>query len=358
LTDRVPERTRDHRTDHQHDDRTSDFPVADRRMDTNGYVDQAAEAGLLYMTDEAPGYRRVRRGRGFTYLTPDGQTVGKAERGRIESLVIPPAWEKVWISPEPLGHILVTGYDAAGRKQYIYHPEWELIRDEVKFQRMGEFGAKVARIRKLVDNDLRRRGLGRDKVVALAVAVLDRTLIRVGNRRYTAENGSYGLTTLTEQHLGLNGIQVQLEFEAKGGADHQVAFESRRLSSLLARCQELRGQTLFSYEVDGDIAAIRSEDVNAYLSAAAGFRCTAKDMRTWGATTHVVQQLAVSSGEDREETTILQAIDSAAEALGNTRAVCRASYVHPEIPEAYVDGRRGSWLSRAESAARKILASG
>ncbi|MEX0797299.1 MAG: DNA topoisomerase IB [Acidimicrobiia bacterium] len=335
-------------------------------MDVNGYVDQAAEAGLLYMTDEAPGHRRIRRGKGFTYVTSSGKTVGKSERERIKSLAIPPAWETVWISPELLGHILATGHDAAGRKQYIYHPLWEVVRDEVKFQRMGEFGAQIARIRKLVDTDLRRRGLGREKVVALAVAVLDRTLIRVGNRRYADENGSYGLTTLTEQHLGLNGHQVQLDFEAKGGAEHQVVFESRQLASLLARCQELRGQTLFSYEVDGDIGAIRSDDVNDYLSAAAGFRCTAKDMRTWGATTHVVQQLAAASQEGKQEARILQAIDSAAEALGNTRAVCRASYVHPEISDAYLDGRlddawersrRGPWLSRAESAGRKILES-
>lgn len=335
-------------------------------MDVNGYVDQAAEAGLLYMTDEAPGHRRIRRGKGFTYVTSGGKTVGVSERERIKSLAIPPAWEKVWISPEPLGHILATGYDAAGRKQYIYHPEWDLMRDEVKFQRMGEFGAQISRIRKLVDSDLRKRGLGREKVVALAVAVLDRTLIRVGNRRYADENGSYGLTTLTKQHLGLNGHQVQLDFEAKGGAEHQVVFQSRQLASLLARCQELRGQTLFSYEVDGDIGAIRSDDVNDYLSTAAGFRCTAKDMRTWGATTHVVQQLAAASEEDNQEARILQAIDSAAEALGNTRAVCRASYVHPEISDAYLDGRlddawersrRGTWLSRAESAARKILES-
>ncbi len=333
-------------------------------MDVNGYVDQAAEAGLIYMTDEAPGYRRHRRGDGFTYVTSGGKTVGQAERERIKTLAIPPAWERVWISPEPLGHILATGQDAAGRKQYIYHPEWDLIRDEVKFQRMGEFGAQIARIRKLVDGDLRRRGLGRDKVVALAVAVLDLTLIRVGNRRYADENGSYGLTTLTEEHLGLKGQQVQLDFEAKGGAEHQVIFKSRRLASLLARCQELRGQTLFSYEVDGHIGAIRSDDVNDYLSTAAGFRCTAKDMRTWGATTHVVQQLAAPSEEDNQESRILEAIDSAAEALGNTRAVCRASYVHPEIPGAYIDGRledawersrRGTWLSRAESAGRKIL---
>ncbi|CAN5837666.1 DNA topoisomerase IB [soil metagenome] len=337
-------------------------------MNFSDYVDQAAEAGLLYMTDEAPGHRRIRRGKGFTYVSPKGETVAGSERERIKSLVIPPAWEGVWISPEPLGHILVTGYDAAGRKQYIYHPEWELVRDEVKFQRMGEFGAQLVRVRKLVDSDLRRPGLGRDKVVALAVAVLDRTLIRVGNRRYADENGSYGLTTLTEQHLDLNGHKVQLDFEAKGGADHQVIFESRRLASLLARCQELRGQTLFSYEVDGDIGAIRSDDVNDYLSAAAGFRCTAKDLRTWGATTHVVQQLAASSPHAKDEgAMILEAIDSAAEALGNTRAVCRASYVHPEISDAYRGGRLadawersrgGKWLSRAESAMRKILRHG
>jgi DNA topoisomerase I len=337
-------------------------------MDVTGYVDQASEAGLLYVTDEAPGHQRVRRGTGFTYVTSSGGTVPDSERERIRSLAIPPAWERVWISAEPLGHILATGYDAAGRKQYIYNPEWEKVRDDVKFQRMGEFGSQITRIRKLVDGDLRQRGLGREKVVALAVAVLDRTLIRVGNRRYADENGSYGLTTLTNNHLELNGHEVALAFAAKGGAEHQVVFESRRLASLLERCQELRGQTLLTYQADGDLGTIRSDDVNDYLSRAAGFRCTAKDMRTWGATIRVIERLAeCSPGGEKQEAKILEAIDSAAEALGNSRAVCRSSYVHPAIPEAYLDGRlddawresrRGKWLSRAESAGRKILGDG
>jgi DNA topoisomerase I len=335
-------------------------------MSSNGYDLLAAEAGLLYITDEASGYRRVRRGKGFSYITDRGARVSDSERRRIESLAIPPAWEKVWISHHPMGHVLATGYDNAGRKQYLYHPVWEEVRDDVKFERTAEFGTSISAIRKRVDSDLRKRGLPRDKVVALAVAVLDQTLVRVGNRRYAEENESYGLTTLTDQHVEIDGHHVHLEFEGKGGAENKVAFGNRRLATLISRCQELNGQTLFSYEVHGEACAIRSTDVNDYLSDTTGSRFTAKDMRTWGATTLVVACLAgsTSHGNGEPEQQILEAIDAAAEALGNTREVCRASYVHPAVPEAFLDGRlqeawarsrRGRWLSRAESAANRTI---
>lgn len=331
----------------------------------NGYVDLADDAGLVYMTDEAPGYRRVRRGSGFSYLRPKGNTISERERDRIRALAIPPAWEQVWISPEPLAHILATGYDAAGRKQYVYHPVWEELRDEAKFERTGHFGRQVGRLRKRVDHDLRRHGLNREKVVALAVAVLDRTLIRVGNRRYAEANDSYGLTTLTDRHVEVTGHRIYIGFEGKGGAENQVAFEDRRLASLIARCQELNGETLFSYEAEGEISAIQSSDINDYLTSITGSRFTAKDMRTWGATHLVAGGLAaVSNGEDRADQQIREAIETASLALGNSTAVCRDSYVHPEIPEAFVDGRLheawrssrgGNWLSRPESTVNRLL---
>jgi DNA topoisomerase-1 len=331
----------------------------------NGNVDLADDAGLVYMTDEAPGYRRVRRGKGFSYLGPNGNTVSESERDRIGALAIPPAGEQVWISPEPLAHILATGYDIAGRKQYVYHPVWEELRDEVKFERTSHFGRQIARLRKRVDGDLRKRGLNREKVVALAVAVLDRTLIRVGNRRYAEANDSYGLTTLTDRHVEVNGHHVHIGFEGKGGAENQVAFEDRRLATLIARCQELNGQTLFSYEADGEISAIHSNDVNAYLTSVTRSRFTAKDMRMLGATTLVAGELAAAiSGEDKADQQVREAIEVASIALGNSMAVCRDSYVHPEIPEAFVDGRlheawrssrRGKWLSRPESTVNRLF---
>lgn len=334
-------------------------------MTANGIADLAADAGLLYMTDEAPGHRRIRRGKGFSYTTVDGRVVPDEERRRIEAMAIPPAWDGVWISPEPMGHILATGYDDAGRKQYIYHPLWEDIRDEVKFGRTADFGARLAGLRKRIDADLSKRGMPREKVVALAAAVLDRTMIRIGNRRYLEANESYGLTTLTSQHADVVGTHVVLEFEGKSGAEHQIAFRDRRLATLIARCQELNGQTLFSYEADGQVGSVTSTEVNDYLSAGSTLRFTAKDMRTWGGTCVVAEELVAGTNGPPSEKRVLEAIDAAAERLGNTRAVCRASYVHPAILEAYEDGslggawtrsRSGRWLSRPESTVNRLLA--
>jgi DNA topoisomerase-1 len=328
-------------------------------------MSMAEEAGLNYVSDESPGLRRVRRGRGFSYQDARGQTINGSTRGWIESLVIPPAWERVWISPDRAGHILVTGYDKAGRKQYIYHPTWEETRDEVKFDRMGDFGRRLPRLRKHIDAELRRPGLGGPKVTALAVAVMDRTLIRVGNQRYADENEAYGLTTLRCGHALVDGLHVHLEFAGKGGADQEIAFRDRRLSGLIARCQELGGQTLFSYETDEGVNAINSSDVNDYLASVMSGPFTAKDFRTWGASTAVAEELATGPEDLDEEARLLHAIDATAQRLGNTRAVCRASYLHPVIPEAFHSGalreawdrsRRGQWLGRAESTVNRLLA--
>jgi DNA topoisomerase-1 len=325
----------------------------------------ASEAGLRYVAEETPGLRRVRRGQGFSYAGPDGTTVNGPDRERIEALVIPPAWDDVWISPDPSGHILATGYDRAGRKQYIYHPVWEQVRDEAKFERMGEFGRRLARLRRRMDVDLRKPGLSREKVTALAVAVLERTLIRVGNRKYADENEAYGLTTLTGEHVEVDGFHVHLEFAGKGGADHQLVFRDRRLASLIARCQELAGQTLFGYETEDGVTSITSTDVNGYLADAMSGPFTAKDFRTWGASTAVCESLATGSRDEDEETSLLRAIDVTAEKLGNTREVCRSSYLHPIIPEAFRDGslheawsrsRKGLWLGRSESAVNRLIA--
>ncbi|HSJ84189.1 MAG TPA: DNA topoisomerase IB [Acidimicrobiia bacterium] len=325
----------------------------------------AAHAGLHYVAEETPGLRRIRRGRGFSYVGPDGGTVNGEVRKRIELLVIPPAWEGVWISPDSSGHILATGYDSAGRKQYIYHPLWEQVRDEAKFERMGEFGRRLARLRRRMDSDLRRPGLSREKVTALAVSVLDRTLIRVGNRKYADENEAYGLTTLTCDHVEVDGFHVHLEFAGKGGADHQLVFRDRRLASLIARCQELSGQTLFGYETGQGVSPITSTDVNGYLSEVMSGPFTAKDFRTWGASTAVAEDLATGPDNEDAEVRLLRAIDATAEKLGNTREVCRSSYLHPIIPEAFRAGslqktwarsRRGLWLGRAESAVNRLVA--
>ena len=322
----------------------------------------AEEAGLTY-ADEAMQWRqRLGRGRGFTFKEPDGAPLSDEARAWVETLAIPPAWKSVRIASRPDSHILATGHDSQGRKQYIYHPGWEDVSHEVKFARMWEFGGRIARLRKRIDADLRRPGLPHQKVVALAIAVLDRTLIRIGNRRSAATGDAYGLTTLTPDHVQVHGAQVHIEFVGKGGADHEFAFKDRRLAALIARCGELSGQSLFSYNADDTIASIGTGDVNSYLVSAMGGRFTAKDFRTWGATTTAAQELAtVDDGEP--EQVVLAAMDIAAERLGNTREVCRDAYVHPAIIDAFHDGRlrqswgrsrAGLWLQRAESAVVKL----
>lgn len=322
----------------------------------------ASEVGLFYVEPGSAGLRRVRRGRGFSYVSANNQLVNGKVKERIESLAIPPAWEDVWISEDPQGHIQATGHDKAGRKQYVYHPLWEQIRDEVKFDRMGPFGQRLPALRKCLDAALRKRDHTREKVVAAAVAVLDRTMIRVGNPRYAAQNGAYGLTTLRPDQAEIDRRCVQLRFSGKGGAERQLVFEDARLARLVGECQDLEGQTLFSYESPGaGLGSVTSGDINRYLELATNMPFTAKDFRTWGASAIVVE--ALNSGREDVET-FLDAVDVAAEHLGNTRAVCRDSYVHPAIEAATEDGhlvdvwkraRPGKWIDRSESALRTLL---
>ncbi|MEX2424986.1 MAG: DNA topoisomerase IB [Acidimicrobiia bacterium] len=323
----------------------------------------AEEVGLTYADEGTQWRRRVGRGRGFIYQEPDGTPVDDQARAWVETLAIPPAWKSVRIARRADTHIVATGHDSQGRKQYIYHPQWEEIREEVKFGRMWEFGRRIGRLRKRMDSDLRHPGLPHPKVMALAVAVLDRTLIRIGNRRSAAESDAYGLTTLTADHVRVNGSHVHIEFVGKGGADNDVAFEDRRLAALIAQCGELSGQSLFSYTAGDTISSIGSGDVNGYLAAAMGGRFTAKDFRTWGATTTAAQELADDDGDSDPEEVVLAAMDKTAERLGNSRDVCRVSYVHPTVIDAFHDGRlqeawrrsrAGVWLQRAESAVVKL----
>ncbi len=324
----------------------------------------ADEAGLHYVSDDGTGLRRVRRGKGFAYLDHTGNPVNGTTREWISSLVIPPAWTDVWISSDRSGHMLASGYDSAGRKQYVYHPKWEETRDAAKFERMADFGRRLVSLRRRTHADLSGPGLSREKVSALAVAVMDRTLIRVGNRKYAEENDAYGLTTLTCDHVEVRGPHVHLEFAGKGGSDHQLVFKDRQLAGLIGQCLELDGQTLFGYETPDGVASISSTDVNRYLTETMSGPFTAKDFRTWGASTFVAEELMTSRSALSHEARVLDAIDAAAERLGNTREVCRSSYVHPSIPESFHNGelaeawsrsRRGLWLGRAEAAVNRVL---
>lgn len=303
-------------------------------------LESAAEAGLRYVSDERPGIRRRRSGKGFRYLRPDGTSVqDETTLRRIKSLVIPPAWTDVWITTDPRGHIQATGRDAKGRKQYRYHPRWRTVRDETKYERMVAFGAALPTIRARVDADLARPGLPREKVLATVVRLLEATLIRVGNGEYARENRSYGLTTLRNRHVDVNGAELRFEFRGKSGKQHRVSVRDRRLAGVMRRLQELPGQEVFQYvDEDGARHTVDSDDVNAYLREIAGLDFSAKDFRTWAGTVLCavsLRQLEACTSESEAKRNVAQVITSVSRQLGNTPAVCRSCYVHPAVIEEY-----------------------
>ena len=295
-------------------------------------------------------------------FTADGKQVNRVELRRIRELTIPPAWDQVWICPNPNGHLQVTGRDAKGRKQYLYHPQWHAIRKETKFHRLTEFGHALPKIRKRVARDLRLRGLPREKVIAAVVRLLEQTHIRVGNPEYADENQSFGLSTMRNRHVQVRGPRLQFRFRGKSGKFHRVDLANKRLARIVKRCQDLPGYELFQYIDDaGEIRDVTSEDVNDYLRAIAGEEFSAKDFRTWAGTILAAQILQRLDGDDNEEPTesaLVKAIGEVAAALGNTRAICRKYYVHPAIMDAYLDGTLAqSFIDQSPRAARTGLSS-
>ena len=306
-----------------------------------------ASQRLQYVSDAVPGIRRARRGTGFSYIGPDGRPLReRSELERIRRLAIPPAYTQVWICPSPLGHVQATGRDARGRKQYRYHAEWRRVRDEDKFDRMLEFGEALPRIRARVQRDLKDGGAqpGRETVLATVVRLLDTTLVRIGNDEYARSNGSFGLTTLRNRHARVNGREITLQVRGKSGVQHRVALEDPRVARVVRRCQAMPGQALFQYEGDdGELHGIGSDDVNDYLREASGAEFTAKNFRTWHASVHALALLGELPGERTEEKRedegftrreLNDVLADVAQRLGNTVAVCRKSYVHPQVLEA------------------------
>jgi DNA topoisomerase-1 len=303
----------------------------------------ARAAGLRYTPDIGPGITRRRAGKGWSYIDPDGVVIRDAnELLRIRALAIPPAWTDVWINPNPRGHIQATGRDARGRKQYRYHANWRATRDETKFSRMITFGEALPRIRDRVKADLGLPGLPREKTLAIAVHLLDEALIRVGNEEYARDNGSYGLTTLRDDHVDVSGSTVRFTFRGKSGKSHEIDVRDRRVARIISRLQDLPGQHLFQYlDADGEPHAIGSEDVNSYLHEIAGEAFTAKDFRTWGGTVlaaRSLRELGPSESQTTMKANIITAIDAVAATLGNTRAVCRSAYIHPAVLLGYESG--------------------
>ena len=303
----------------------------------------AEEAGLRYVTDRRPGIRRRRAGKGWSYIGVDGERITDPDRiAWFKRLAIPPAWTAVWICPIKRGHIQATGRDARGRKVYRYHPRWRTVRDEAKYGRLIEFARALPRIRRRTDRDLRRRGFPREKVLALVVRLLEETLIRVGNDEYARDNGSYGLSTLRDRHVETSGSELRFTFKGKSGREHAVPVRDRRLANLVRQVQELPGQELFQYVDDDDRRqSIDSGDVNEYLREISGQEFTAKDFRTWAGTvaaSMALQDYRRIDGEAGRKRAVVRAIESVAEQLGNTPAVCRACYVHPDVLASYMDG--------------------
>jgi DNA topoisomerase-1 len=330
-------------------------------------------AGLHYSTGESPGFVRQRRGRGFVYRTPSGQILrSSAILRRIRSLALPPAWRHVWISTDPLSHLQATGRDAAGRKQYRYHPSWTAVRDSTKFDRLLSFGEALPRIRRRAAQDARKPRLSRDQVLATVVQLLERTNIRIGNEEYVRANGSHGLTTLRSRHVRVGARRIRFAFRAKSGVMQKIDLEDARLAAAVRACQDLPGQTLFQYlDDERAVRSISSADVNAYLRSAAGEEFTAKDFRTWAGTlvaAAALDEIGIADTKTAAARSIVRAVDRVAAALGNTRAVSRRGYVHPAVLVSYEGGvtigtlparqcSRVTGLSREESRLLALLRS-
>ena len=306
----------------------------------------AVEAGLRYVSSNEPGIRRMRAGKGFYYLTPQNRRLrSRADLKRIASLAVPPAYKDVWICVNPRGHLQATGQDARGRKQYRYHPEWRQVRDNAKFDRMVSFGDALPKLRRKLTRNLSLPGLPRDKVLAAVVTLLDTTRIRIGNAEYARDNKSFGLTTLRNRHVTFAGDgRAVLNFRGKGGIQHEIPIDDKRIARIIQDCQELPGQHLFQYLADGGgRCPVGSAQVNDYLREAMGDDFTAKDFRTWGATLRALMLLArVPREPDASERALKRAVagvvKQVAAELRNTPAVCRKSYINPVVFDAWRAG--------------------
>lgn len=329
------------------------------------------QEGLVYVTDRMPGITRIRRGKGFFYLQDGIPCTDKKTLSRIKGLVIPPAWTKVWICSLPNGHLQATGYDKRNRKQYRYHPQWNRIRNETKFHLMIRFSEKLPEIREQVEKDLALPGMPLNKVLAIVVSLMENTCIRIGNVEYERLYGSYGLTTLRDRHVKVNGASVQFRFKGKKGVLQEISVLDKRLAKLVNQCRDIPGYELFQYvDENGKHHNIDSGMVNSYIKAITRCDFTAKDFRTWAGTVHALKaflKIGVSTSEKEIKKNLVAAIDMVSTRLGNTRSVCRKYYIHPAVIEAYERGfpslltahkfQNTPWLSSEEQLLLKLLKS-
>jgi DNA topoisomerase-1 len=317
-----------------------------KTVSSNGVADPDAvrDVGLQFASDQEPGIHRARSGRGFRYVDEDGAPVGDAAViERIKRLAIPPAWIDVWICPRANGHIQATGRDERGRKQYIYHPGWRAHREQTKYEHLLAFGKALPSVRRRIARDLKGRGLSREKVLAVVIHLLDETHLRIGNDEYARANNSFGLTTLRDRHVvpGSNGVRFR--FRGKSGRFFETTAGDRRLARIVRQCQDLPGQRLFQYQDDdGVLQGVTSADVNAYLREITGDEFSAKEFRTWAGTVIAASVLRHQGPPDSEaeaNRAIVATVDEVAGLLGNTRAIARASYIHPAVLDAFTSGR-------------------
>jgi DNA topoisomerase-1 len=302
----------------------------------------ALPSDLHYVDDTQPGIRRKKQRGKFCYFDPAGQRITDPDEiRRINALAVPPAYTDVWICADPRGHLQATGRDARGRKQYRYHPRWREVRDLDKYSRLRDFGLALPKLRKQLEALLAAPGFSRDKVMATVITLLDATLIRVGNTQYARDNHSYGLTTLRNRHVEINGSAILFQFRGKSGVEHQITVKDRRLARIIKRCQEIPGQNLFQYlDENGERHSITSSDVNAYLQTLTGADFTAKDYRTWAGSALALAVLRELQWQPESEAKrhVVEMVKNVARQLGNTPAVCRKCYIHPAVLEGFVLG--------------------
>lgn len=303
--------------------------------------DASCPPALHHVSDDMPGFTRRILNDKPAYFDQHGKRIRDARViERLNSLAIPPAYRDVWICPDPLGHLQATGRDARGRKQYRYHPLWREVRDAAKYERLLTFGNALSGVRRELDRRLRSRGLGRERVIAAVILLLDETCVRVGNEEYARQNGSYGLTTLRNRHLSLRGDNIRFQFRGKSGVKQQLSLKHPRLARVLRRCRELPGQHLFQYQDEaGEICSVTSSDINECLRELTGAEFTAKDYRTWAGSTLALAALRQCLAEGREPTrqAVVETVREVAQRLGNTPTVCRKCYIHPAILQRFLE---------------------
>lgn len=313
----------------------------------------AKAAGLRYVADSTPGYTRRKSGANFKFYDADGKQIKDKELiYRFNRLIIPPAYSNVWISPYENGHLQFTGIDAAGRKQYRYHPEWNKLRNQSKYYHLRLFAQYLPAIRKQVDKDLARQNLDHDKVVALAIRIMELTSIRVGNESYKKLYGSYGLTTLMNKHVRIEGSDISFEFRGKKGVYQKIALHSKRLARLIKQCRDIPGRELFQYYDDeGKRCSIGSGDINQYLKGITGEDFTAKDFRTWSGSVsalYAIKEAGEFETVSECKKKIVSVLDEVAINLGNTRTVCKKYYVHPTVIKTYEEGTIFKYIAKLD----------